>query len=95
MKKVDSPKHKKDWIGKQLLLKRGWEPGRCTPPDGIAVKIYRRLHALETLNCGIDVSGLEVRIIKVSWTCPHCGASHQGYIPERWIEEGEAFFVEK
>lgn len=56
MKKVDPPKHRKDWIGKRLLLKRGWEPGRCTPPDGIPVTIGRRMNASETLNCGIDVA---------------------------------------
>ena len=96
MKTIDPPKHKKDWVHKKLLLFQGWEPGHCLPPDGIPVLITRRMNASETLNSGLDLSGRgEPRILKVAWSCPHCGATHWGYLPVRWISEGKAVFVDK
>ena len=97
MKKIDTPKAKKDWPGKQLLLTQGWKRGQCTPPDGTPVTIARRMNAMETIHSSNDVSflGNLVRILKVAWQCQHCGATHTGYIKECWIAEGKAFFVEQ
>lgn len=96
MKKIDPPKVKKDWPGKQLLLMEGWERGQCTPPDGIPATIDRRMNAMDTIHSANDVSFLgSERILKVTWRCQHCGARHTGYIPENWIADGKAFFVEQ
>jgi hypothetical protein len=36
----------------------------------------------------------EFRILPVTFDCATCGVTHQDYIPESWIEEGKAVFVE-
>lgn len=35
------------------------------------------------------------RVLEVEWPCPHCSHSHHFVIPESWIAEGKAVFVEK
>jgi len=96
MKVVKPPKFKKDWVGKYLVAKRKCQEGQLTPPHGIILSIDRRLNAQETMHSSNDVSRWgKVRILSCSWRCLECGAWHQGYMPESWIEEGLAVFVEK
>lgn len=96
MRKVDPPKHKKDWFLKRLLLREGYPIGHCTPPDGVTVVIQRRMSAAETMNAALDLSRFgQERFLKVSWHCQHCAAIHNGFLPERWIAEEKAFFVEE
>lgn len=35
------------------------------------------------------------RILEVEWDCPHCDQRHRILIPESWIAEGKAVFVEE
>ena len=48
MKVVDAPKHKKDWVGKSLMLKEACLEGYLKPLDGVVVWIDRRLNAMDT-----------------------------------------------
>ena len=97
-KAVSPPKHKKDWVGKYLnpLKERApGEKGGCLPPEGTLLRIDRRLNAQETMNGWLDVACWgKVRILKCSWHCGVCGAEHLAIIPESWIEDGYAIFVE-
>lgn len=43
-----------------------------------------------------DISGWpRERILEVEWNCPHCDQMHRILIPEAWIAEGKAVFVEQ
>jgi hypothetical protein len=54
------------------------------------------MNAMETMNSSNDVSAWgSVRVLRVSWRCPYCAAYHQCYIPESWLAEGKAVFVER
>jgi hypothetical protein len=98
LKIVGVPPLKKDWVGKHLLLKKGCPEGQLTPNDGIPVQITVRMNAKETMNTHINAFSHwgAVRVLKCLWRCPNenCRASHAGYIPESWISEGKAVFVE-
>jgi hypothetical protein len=96
MKVIDAPKHKKDWVGKWLLLKTPPnEVRRIEPPTGQPVLIKRRLNAKDTINSGHDVySWGKVRILSLVWRCKACNSEHENYIRESWIEDGLAVFVE-
>jgi len=98
-KAVSPPKHKKDYVGKYLdpLKERApGERGGSLPPKGTLLYIDRRLNAQETMHGSIDVACWgKIRILRCSWRCGACGAGHICYIPESWIEDGHAVFVEK
>lgn len=34
------------------------------------------------------------RVIKISWSCPHCAHTHEDFIPESFIRQKKAIFVE-
>jgi len=97
MKVIDAPKYKNDWVGSRLALKENCIEGGLTPlPQALTVRITRRMNARETMHSAQDVSRWgEVRILKCIWKCPACEAMHSGYLPESWIEEGKAFFIER
>lgn len=64
---------------------------------GDVVKISMRRNARETRQLAFtnDVSGWgDVRVLEVEWPCPHCGHTHRFLIPESWLDEGKAEFVE-
>jgi len=87
---VQPPKYKKDYEGK--LLRVG-QFNRCgfgleraaVPPDGAVCQIKRRYNPGGT--------GQEFNL-DVEWRCPACDHPHTGYVPEAWIAEGKAKFVE-
>lgn len=83
---VEPPKYKKDYEGKLLKIMQfshKYRVGAFLPPDGAVCRISRRYKD------GGDTFQLEV-----SWYCPACDSSHRKHIPETWISEGKAHFVE-
>lgn len=84
-KSVPPPKYKKDYEGKLLRIptfSRYRPDGADLPPDGAVVYIERRYN---------NGSQFEMQ---VSWCCPACDQPHTGYVPEAWIAEDKAHFVE-
>lgn len=97
LKETGAPKFKKEWPGKRLLLKAPHPDGGVTPSEGQEplVRIERRLNAKDTNNGPHDISRWgAIRVLKVNYRCKYCGAHHSGYLPESWIDEGKAVFVE-
>ena len=101
------PKYKKDWPGKTLLMKedcpirhRRW--GKGDQPSllrkGELVTVERFLAKNEVLYLGYvethQWAEEEQRVIKLTWTCPTCAARHEDYIPESFIRQKKAIFVE-
>jgi len=100
MKVIETPKRKIDWLGKSLRLKQGALPEEAfcglRPPKGTPMRVERRLHAQQTMNSSQDVSSWgAIRILRCVWYCRACGAPHQVYLPESWVEVGRAVFVEE
>ena len=64
---------------------------------GDVVQISMRRSAAETGHlCSVnDVSAWGERVLEVEWPCLHCLHPHHVMIPESWITEGKAVFVEK
>lgn len=101
-KYVSPPARKADYRNKHLrLLATPPEqcPGQRVLPvlNGDVVKIYMRRSAKETwrmCNSNNVASWGDVRVLEVEWPCPHCGHTHRLMIPESWIDEGKAVFVE-
>lgn len=105
---VPPPIRKPDWRYKHMRL-LAVPPKQRIPGDptgqrelpvqiGDVVKVYMRRRAEETAHvCSIsDVSTWgNVRVLEVEWDCPHCGHPHHIMIPESWVAEGDAVFVEK
>jgi hypothetical protein len=60
------------------------------------VYIVRRLNAKNTMHSSRDVAHWgSMRILDVEFVCSTCGTTHRDFIPEVYIEEGKAVFVEK
>jgi len=96
MKAIKPPKFKRDWVGKYLVVNGNCLEGRLNQPEGTPLLIERRLNAQETQNSSHDVHRWgKIRILRLAWHCKACGALHVGYMPESWIEDGHAVFVEK
>ena len=105
---VSVPGRKPEYIGKFLLLKEPMpsqlpdsdvfadaRAQEFLPPAGSVVKIFSRINANSTRQTCRDVSHWDgERILLVDWTCPDCRASHRYALPETWIAEGKAAFVE-
>ena len=95
IKVIEAPKLKKDWVGKTLLLKEHCKDGNLTPLPEMPLLITRRMNAREAMyNARGIINWGPAKILKCDWKCPTCSAIHTGYLPERWIEEGKAYFVE-
>jgi hypothetical protein len=97
-KEIPIPVRKADYVDKCLRLLAVPHKGYVGQPDlkGMVVYIQKRMNATETLNSSNDISGWgSVRVLRVSWRCRHCAAYHQCYIPESWLAEGKAIFVER
>lgn len=71
-----------------------------TPPLPVRIndvtKISMRRAAKDTWHVSLpDVSAWgDVRVLELEWKCPHCAEAHRILIPEYWIAEGKAVFVE-
>lgn len=109
-KEVPAPTRKADYRYKHLrLLDTPPRQQIDYGPDGIywkselpvqtgdVVQIVMRRSAAETRHiCSVsDVSAWGDRVLEVEWPCPHCLHPHHVIIPEHWIAEGKAVFVEK
>lgn len=101
------PKYKKDWPGKTLLLNedcplRHYRGGKPDQPSllrkGEFVILDRFLAKNEARYLGHPETSRwveeERRVIKLTWTCPTCAARHEDYIPESFIRQKKAIFVE-
>lgn len=109
-KEVPAPARKADYRYKFLRLfdtpprqKIGYGPdgsywkAELPVQTGDVVKIYMRRSAEEIGHiCSVnDISVWGERVLDVEWLCPHCLHPHHVMIPESWIAEGKAVFVEK
>lgn len=36
----------------------------------------------------------DIRVLELRWICPCCGSWHAVFIPESWLDDGKAVFVE-
>lgn len=104
------PKYKKDWPGKSLLMKAACPTTRMSPYEygerlpslieaGVLVKLERFLSKSEaTLSGHSDLYQWAEkegqRVIKISWRCPRCAVCHEDFIPESFIRQKKAIFVE-
>lgn len=101
------PKYKKDWPGRTLLMKeacpirhRRWgkddQPSLLREWDLVTIERFlpkneaRYIGHLETSQWVEEGQ----RVIKLTWTCPTCAARHEDYIPESFIRQKKAIFVE-
>lgn len=106
-KTIDVPKTKVEWRDKYLRLMEA--PPSCRY-DGLAHKshdplpvtigdiaqIYMRRN-LDEVPWWTPPDLKEYfgkRVIELVWKCPHCANPHHLIIPESWIAEGKAIFVE-
>jgi len=107
-REIPIPARKTEYEGKRLLLlanpERYETPKQYRPDDYIeqpdltdwVVRLARRCNAKDTMGSPDDVSRWgSIRVLRIGWRCPHCGCAHSCYIPESWLEEGKAVFVEK
>ncbi|MCG4631968.1 hypothetical protein [Bilophila wadsworthia] len=104
------PKYKKDWPGKTLLMKEACPTTRINPFDfskrlpslieaGVLVKLERFLSKSEATQSGHSdlyrwAEKEDQRVIKIGWRCPRCYVWHEDYIPESFIRQKKAIFVE-
>lgn len=103
--KTEPPRRKADYVGKFLLLNddvppiwhdNGREMPRFRPKSGDVARISRRMNAKETAYTSNDVASWgNIRVLKLELECGHCGDIQASFIPESWIAEGKAHFVEK
>lgn len=95
------PQRKADWPGSRLLLHSDC-PQRYGPDEhaspvgkGSVVFLQRRLNAKDTMHNCRDVSSWgSIRVLDVHTYCPTCRSMCQEYIPETWLDEGKAEFVD-
>lgn len=85
---VEPPRYKKDYPGKLVRVtdfgRRRLPDDAAIPPDGAVCTAMRRDN---------DSGGAQFKLA-LSWHCPACHRSHWSFIPEAWISERKAHFVE-
>lgn len=106
-RKVDAPRTKAEWRDKFIRLNE--TPPSCrydglnnkpVPPlpikPGDVAKIYMRRNLAEVTWWVPSTSEAYFgkRVLEIIWHCPHCDNPHHLIIPETWIGEGRAEFVE-
>ena len=102
---IDPPSKKSDFVGKFLALNEDAPPvwfndgnpmPQFRPKSGDIVRIARRMNAKDASLSVLDVSSWgNIRILKIEILCKTCGTIHQAFIPESWIAENKACFVEE
>lgn len=103
-KEVPAPARKADYAGKLLLLLETPPKQQHQYDDspelpilaGDVARIWMR-RSFRAADCmhNVDISSwAEGRVLELRWKCPYCAALHSVLIPESWIEEGKAIFVE-
>lgn len=103
-REIPIPARKTEYEHKHLHLRA--DPDRYRRPEEFGrydvdltdtiVLLTRRCNAKDTMYSPIDVSHWgAIRVLRIRWYCRHCGSAHECYIPEAWLEEGKAVFVER
>lgn len=105
-KYVSPPARKADYRNKHLRLlaeppedgqRRGLDDPQLPVRSGDVLWIAARRNAQETRErcTGPDVAAWgNVRVLEMRWKCPCCASVHMIIIPESWLDEGKAVFVE-
>lgn len=106
-KEIPRPARKADYRYKHLRLLADppedgiWRaPGQNPLPvkTGDVLTVHARRNAKDTWSAGGYIPSVthwgDMRILELTWTCHHCGSSHSLLIPEAWLDEGKAVFVE-
>ena len=105
-KEVESPARKADYRYKFVKLScpppvegQGRPAGEPPLPIriGDVLQISMRRNAKETCHVSIpNVSAWgDVRVLELRWICPCCENGHAIMIPESWLDDGKAVFVER
>lgn len=106
-KEIPRPARKADYRDKFLRLScpppedgQQRDLGRPLFPiqSGDVLRISMRRNARDTREaCSIpSVSSWgDIRILELRWICPCCGSWHAIMIPESWLDDGKAVFVER
>ncbi|AAS94719.1 hypothetical protein [Nitratidesulfovibrio vulgaris] len=90
---VAPPVRKKDWPGCSIIMMADEPSGRFK--EGSRLLVTRRMHSRDTMHTAQDISSWDTRVLKVEGRCPTCYALHAAYIPEHWIADGKAVFVQR
>lgn len=102
-KEIATPSRKADYRYKHLRLLAAPPAQRILGGSlpvqiGDVVRIYMR-RSWEDANVYLNEINISSwppeRVLEVEWPCPHCAHAHHFVIPESWIAEGKAVFVEK
>lgn len=103
-KETEIPKHKKDYDGKYLKLlvdspnMRGYDKSPSPIKAGAILWIAGRYNYGQASMSSYRVNSNlfhdnKDRVLKVTWHCPQCDASHDEGLPEAWLAEGKLVFV--
>lgn len=106
-KKIEPPKKKADYRYKYLCLlaspppsKYDWANGRLYPPLPVQPGDVAQIHMRRDYREIEQIVGHNLeqtygkRVLELRWKCPHCDHAHEVFIPESWLAEGKAEFVE-
>lgn len=101
------PARKGDWDGRYLRLMAnstvtyGWHEKRPSLliADSI-VQIVRRTSVKQNSHGSLPVppecKGLsDAKLFDVKWLCPLCGVAHRELLPQSWVDDRKAIFVER
>ncbi len=107
IRELSIPRFKKDWPGKTLLMKEdspvqrgnsywGFKPSLVKKGDTVTIQRFisrqEGLSFEKTLVREWIESGQ--RVLQIVWLCPVCGTHHTDYLPESFIREQKAIFIE-
>lgn len=105
--KLFPPKRKADWKGRMLRLVA--VPPSCRydygkemdipqlpiqPGDVVRLARRRDISEVNWVMSPEQMASFGKRVLEIEWQCPHCCHPHSLIIPEAWVEEGKAYFVE-
>ena len=106
-KEVERPARKADYHYKFVWLScPPPEDGQMRPSGaaplpiriGDVLQISMRRNARDTWSIcsspGVSRWG-DIRVLELHWKCAYCASTHAVVIPESWIDEGKAVFVER
>lgn len=105
----EQPKRKADYVHKYLRLEDAPPPQVATVnrfygaqyklpiKAGAVLQILARRNAKDTAHV-VSIPNVshwgDIRILELRWCCPYCYQVHSVMIPESWLDEGKAVFVE-
>ncbi|MGE4191822.1 MAG: hypothetical protein AB7E51_00385 [Pseudodesulfovibrio sp.] len=94
---ADAPRFKKDYPGKQITLRQDAPEDRCGLfTGGATARIERRVKARDTMHGPWSLPGeRDAWWLRLSLRCPHCGHTHEAFVPEAWIAQGLIVFLDE